>query len=219
LTFASSLTQGKQQLERGNFALLLVDLSLPDGTGLDLVSAARSMDKFFNVPILILSGKAELSQKAAAFAFGADDYLTKPYDPRELKIRVDAKVKRFEQSRLSRELLPVGNLVLDRSGRTLHFANDTIDLTTLEYRIFDAMASRQDRAFNRELLIQTVWGSRTNITVRTVDTHIANLRRKIQQSNVSIQTVFGTGYKLTVTEAEAQRSALDSGTTPAAFLK
>lgn len=210
VTFASSLKTGLLAIDRNPFALLLLDLQLPDGSGLDLLAAARGMEKFVNTPIVMLTSNKEFAQKSAAFGLGADGYLEKPCDPREVKLRVDAMIRRFEQLHQEKEVIRIGELLLDVQGQTLKRMSDStfIHLTSLEFRILFALAKKPGRVFSRDSLIETAWGGGITVEARTVDSHIANLRRKIGKAGVMIETVVGSGYKLfSSTDAKGAESA------------
>lgn len=198
VNFATSVKTGLQALEKGNYSLLILDLLLPDGSGLDLLAAARGLDRYQITPIVMLTSSREFAQKSAAFGLGADGYLEKPCDPREVKLRVDAMIRRFEQLHQEKESLRIGELLLDLQGQTLKRLTDSsqIHLTSLEFRILFALARKPGRVFSRDALIETAWGGGVTVEARTVDSHIANLRRKTGKAGISIETVVGSGYKL-----------------------
>lgn len=198
VTFASSVKDAILLLERNSFSLIVLDLTLEDGDGIDVLAAARGMEKYIDIPILILSGSKGLKQKTAAFALGADDYLEKPCDHREIKLRIDAKLRRFEQLSRDKEILRIGGLLLDVQGQTLKREADekAISLTSMEFRILYALAKRPGKIFSRESLIEIAWGGNTVVDTRTVDSHVANLRKKVSAPGLQITTVIGSGYKL-----------------------
>ncbi len=198
VTFASNLRLGLEALEKGHFSLVLLDLQLPDGSGLELLASARGSDRYLNTPIVMLTNHRDFTNKSAAFGLGADGYLEKPCEPREVKLRVDSMLRRFEQIQQDHETIRVGNLLLDVQGQTLKHAVDSsfIHLTSLEFRILFALARKPGRIFSRDSLIDTAWGGGVTVEARTVDSHIANLRRKIRSTKVNIETVVGAGYKL-----------------------
>jgi DNA-binding response OmpR family regulator len=198
VTFATSVKTGLLALEKGNFSLLILDLQLPDGNGLDLLAAARGIDRFVKTPIVMLTCHKDLTNKTAAFGLGADAYVEKPCDPREIKLRVDAMIRRFEQLHQDQEVIRLGGLLLDVQGQTLKRLDDSsyIHLTSLEFRILFALGRKPGRIFSRDALIETAWGGGVSVEARTVDSHIANLRRKIRKSGVNIETVVGAGYKV-----------------------
>ncbi len=198
VTFAASIKEATPLLEKFSYSLIILDLKLPDGSGIDLLAVARGMEKYSEIPILVLTGSKGLAQKAAAFALGADDYLEKPCDPREVRLRVDAKIRRFEQLYQAREVLRVGELMIDVQGQMLRRTVDqsTISLTSLEFRILYALAKNPGRVYSRDSLIEVAWGGGVAVENRTVDSHIANLRRKVASAGVNVVTVIGSGYKL-----------------------
>lgn len=208
VVIATTLSEAKTLLDTQSFALVLVDLSLPDGDGLDILShIAQKTSAPDELPIIILTAKKNILTKATAFSLGAEDYLEKPFDPAELKIRVDARVNRSERVQQRTDIRHVGDLLLNIGEQKLLISgsNQKIDLTSLEFRIFSTLSKAPERVFTREALIDQVWGKEIEITFRTVDTHIAHLRKKILKSGVQIETVFGSGYKLTIPNAFAQK--------------
>jgi len=209
VSFAFSIAEATPLLEKYSFSLIILDLKLPDGSGIDLLAVARGMEKYAEIPILVLTGSKGLAQKTAAFALGADDYLEKPCDPREVRLRVDAKIRRFEQLHQAREVLRVGELMIDVQGQTLRRAVDqsAIPLTSLEFRILYALAKNTGRVYSRDALIEMAWGGGVTVEARTVDSHIANLRRKVASAGVNVVTVIGSGYKLSEGEVPENRSS------------
>ncbi len=199
LSFAESVREAIRALETGRFSLATIDLLLPDGSGLDVLAFLRNSEKHKYLPVIVLTGKVSLSDKTAAFALGADDYLVKPFDPKELKLRVDAKLRRIEELERRDEVYRLGSLVLNPSEQTVSFAGQDyrrVAFTSLEFRILATLMKKPGLVFTRDSLVDSVWGSGTRISSRTVDSHIAHIRQKIEGSSVTIETVFGTGYKL-----------------------
>ena len=194
LDFATTLKEADQKIQTGDYALMLLDLELPDGYGLDLLAQQKP-----KIPIIILTGKRQIDTKLNAFECGVDDYIEKPFSPAELTIRVDARIRKAENQKIERETKTVGDLQLLLSEQRLLFlpTNKDVDLTKNEFRLFSLLSEHVDEVLSRETLIRQIWDG-TAISARTVDTHVANLRRKIKDSAVQIETVFGKGYRLKI---------------------
>jgi DNA-binding response OmpR family regulator len=199
IRFCTTLREGRAAVTDHVFQLIMLDIGLPDGDGLKFLTELSSQPQTKNVPIIILSGKTETSNKIMAFSVGAEDFISKPFDPLELQARVAAKIKKFETSQNRSELLRIGDLQLDllKQRVTLQTTNsgEALDLTTLEFKLLMVFARAPDRVFSREYLLNEVWGTNVNITDRTVDTHVGHLRKKIAGSKAKIDTVVGAGYR------------------------
>lgn len=194
LTFAATAQEAFDKIDRESFALVVMDIELPDGNGLEIVAskAARLAD----VPVFFLTSRRDFASKAAAFSLGADDYIVKPFDPLELKLRIEAKLrKQGPAPELSR--FRIGDLIcaVDEQ-RLLKDGNEVIDLTTLEFRLFSLLAKTPQKIFSRAEILDRVWGHSVSVTDRTVDVHVSNLRRKLESSSVGIESVIGAGYRI-----------------------
>lgn len=200
LTFATTLSAARQALRREKFALMLLDLGLPDGDGLQFLAEFSGDPNHSQLPVMILSGKAEVSNKVLAFSIGAEDFITKPFDPLELRARVAARLKKMDRRREDSEVLRVGDLLLDVPKQRVSIqaagGAEFADLTSLEFRLLHLLARFPDRVFSRDYLLNEVWGTAVNVNDRTVDAHIGHLRKKLGESRVKIDTVVGSGYRL-----------------------
>ncbi|MBX3018559.1 MAG: response regulator transcription factor [Bdellovibrionaceae bacterium] len=193
LRFARSLREAEEALTSGEFFhLILLDIELPDGSGIDLMS--RHASEFEDVSVILLTGKTDLSWKAAAFALGAEDFIEKPFDPQELRLRVEAKLRREQR----RRTLHLGNLTCSLDEQRLFKGpqREPVDLTTLEFRIFTLLARTPQKIFARGEILDRVWGSHVAVTERAVDVHVSNLRKKLEDTGVTIEAVVGAGYRL-----------------------
>lgn len=200
-----TLKDAEALLQQQNFDLILLDLSLPDGDGLRYL-AEKSSDKnnqLSNTPLFVLSGQSEISSKVMAFAIGVDDYIIKPFHHAELKARVEAKLRKGTEQATEEALLQLGNVRLDLAKQKVSVhtekGNEDLALTRLEFKMLTKFMKSPDRVFSRELFIETVW-SDSNVTDRTVDTHVAHLRKKMSPATIKIETVTGEGYRLKVME-------------------
>ena len=192
----SSLAEGRNSLESNSFSLILLDLMLPDGSGLDLCREIKSDKIFSSIPIIILTAKDDEVDKVVGFELGADDYVTKPFSVRELILRVKAELKRgnvkSENLEVKRQF---GDLVIDIDSHEVFVNNDLVILTALEFKLLRQLVDRRGRVQSRDQLLSDVWGYSAEVTTRTVDTHIKRLREKLGTMGKYVQTIRGVGYK------------------------
>ena len=200
--FCATLKDATQAMSRQNFQLIILDIGLPDGDGLRFLAELAGKPETRSIPVMILSARTDTANKVMAFSIGAEDFITKPFDPIELKARVAAKLRKFEKDASRSEIIKVGDLELDLLKQKVQLAtkigSELLDLTTLEFRLLTFFAKSPDRVLARDTLLNSVWGYDVNITDRTVDTHIAHLRKKIAHSKCKIETVIGSGYRFVV---------------------
>jgi DNA-binding response OmpR family regulator len=176
--------------------LVILDLGLPDMDGLDVCRKIRSQS---SVPIIMLTARDEESDKLVGLELGADDYITKPFSPKELVARVRAVLRRVETANLPRETIRVGDLVLDIPSMRLERNNELIDLTPTEFELIAAMAAQPGRIFTRAQLLDAVHGIAIESYERAIDAHIKNIRKKLEpipREPRYLLTVYGVGYRL-----------------------
>lgn len=195
-----SISEAKALLENSNFSIILLDLMLPDGSGLDLCKQIKSNPESNEIPILILTAKDDEVDKVVGFELGADDYVTKPFSVRELILRVKAILKRGTKKpeiiEVEREF---GALKIDTESHEVFVNDNEVVLTALEFRLLKQLVDRRGRVQTRDQLLSDVWGYSADITTRTVDTHIKRLREKLGVIGKYVQTIRGVGYKFTRT--------------------
>ena len=197
---ASSLSKGKEQINSSDFSLILLDLMLPDGSGLDLCREIKSDKDKSPTPIIILTAKDDEVDKVVGFELGADDYVTKPFSVRELILRIKAILKRGESKKETLEVQrQFGELIMDIDSHEVFVNNEQIILTALEFRLLRQLVDRRGRVQSRDQLLSDVWGYSAEVTTRTVDTHIKRLREKLGTMGKYIQTIRGVGYKFSRT--------------------
>jgi two-component system catabolic regulation response regulator CreB len=190
-TFADAWSQRKQA------TLLVLDLMLPDGSGLDLIEQMRG--EASTTPIIVLSSRDGEPDRVAALEAGADDYVTKPFSPREVVARIRAVLRRLQPSIPS---LPE-SLIVNPETRRATLSGQTLDLTRVEFNLLATLLSARGKVFTRVDLIDRVWGEGFKITDRTIDSHVKSLRRKVAEAGGDpnlIETVRGVGYRLAETE-------------------
>ena len=197
---ASSLSNGKEQINSSDFSLILLDLMLPDGSGLDLCREIKSDKDKSSTPIIILTAKDDEVDKVVGFELGADDYVTKPFSVRELILRIKAVLKRGAEKNETLEVQrQFGELIMDIDSHEVFVNNEQIILTALEFRLLRQLVDRRGRVQSRDQLLSDVWGYSAEVTTRTVDTHIKRLREKLGTMGKYVQTIRGVGYKFSRT--------------------
>jgi len=178
--------------------LVILDVMLPDIDGFEVLKRIRNVSR---VPVLMLSARREDVDKIVGLETGADDYLTKPFNPHELLARVRAVLRRSQPAQVS-EVIELGKLRIDIERHEASLAGSPIELRAKEFALLLALAKQPGFVFSREKLLNQVWGYDYYGDTRTVDVHVNHLRDKIDGSGVDIETLRGTGYKLIVHEAE-----------------
>jgi two-component system phosphate regulon response regulator PhoB len=197
---ASSLSKGKEHINSSDFSLILLDLMLPDGSGLDLCREIKSDKDKSSTPIIILTAKDDEVDKVVGFELGADDYVTKPFSVRELILRIKAVLKRGAEKKETLEVQrQFGELTMDIDSHEVFVNNEQIILTALEFRLLRQLVDRRGRVQSRDQLLSDVWGYSSEVSTRTVDTHIKRLREKLGTMGKYVQTIRGVGYKFSRT--------------------
>jgi two-component system phosphate regulon response regulator PhoB len=195
-----NLLDAEKILSTTNISLILLDLMLPDGSGLDLCRKLKADQSTNSIPIIILTAKDDEVDKVVGFELGADDYVTKPFSVRELILRIKAilkrKVQKPEVTEVEREF---GELRIDSDSHEVFVNDEEVSLTALEFRLLKQLVDRRGRVQTRDQLLSDVWGYSADITTRTVDTHIKRLREKLGPIGKYVQTIRGVGYKFTRT--------------------
>ena len=193
----ASLNSAEKKLHNNNdFSLILLDLMLPDGSGLDLCKKIKGNPETESIPIIILTAKDDEVDRVVGFELGADDYVTKPFSVRELILRIKAVLKRGQKKEDVVEVeRQFGDLSIDVESHEVKVNNDQVDLTALEFRLLRQLVDRRGRVQSRDQLLSDVWGYSTEVTTRTVDTHIKRLREKLGPMGKYVQTIRGVGYK------------------------
>jgi two-component system alkaline phosphatase synthesis response regulator PhoP len=194
----ASVGDGKAALDAVNRqrpALMILDIMLPEIDGLEVCRRLRSQDN--PVPILMLTARDDDVDKILGLELGADDYLTKPFNPRELVARVRAILRRGERmARPAGTVVHVGDLIIDPASREVTLNGQPIELRTQEFDLLLTLAEHKGLVLKREQLLEKAWGYEYYGQSRTVDVHVGHLRRKLAGSVVHIDTITGVGYKL-----------------------
>lgn len=186
-------------LEREVPDLVVLDVMLPDISGTEICRRLRRDPKTEQLPVIMLTARSEEVDRVVGFEVGADDYLVKPFSPRELVLRVGAVLRRSRppQSGPSskQDTLHFGELCIDVPAHEVHVDDEPVPLTALEFRLLVDLATRRGRVQSRDSLLERVWGYAQGIETRTVDTHVKRLREKLGTAGDHVETVRGVGYR------------------------
>ncbi|MFN0148511.1 MAG: response regulator [Dehalococcoidia bacterium] len=174
-------------------ALVILDLMMPEMDGFEV---CRELRREHDVPILMLTARNDDVDKIVGLELGADDYMTKPFNPREMVARVKAILRRFEGGRKPQNAITVSNLSVDKARREARINDELLDLRTKEFDLLAAFVENPGIALTREQLLESVWGYEYAGETRTVDVHVQHLRSKLSSAAVAIETLRGVGYKL-----------------------
>ena len=201
VTHSLLIADARQQWASRSFDALLMDVGLPDGNGLDWCRELRSGGSI--APVLVLSARGEEMDKILGLELGADDYLTKPFSPRELLARMRALLRRSRQFQPAAQSPPAQALQIDEQGQRALIHSQTLDLTRREFQLLQCLSRSAGRILSREHLLEQIWGLHSESTDRTVDTHIKTLRAKLREclpGHELITTHRGLGYSLSLPE-------------------
>ena len=197
VTQASSIEEGEKALASNKIDVIILDLMLPDGSGLTLCRDIKSEPNTKHIPVIILTAKTEEVDRVVGFELGADDYVAKPFSVRELILRVKAILKRGVSTEKNTDDIEdsFGELKINYEEHQAYISGQEISLTALEFKLLKHLINRKGRVQTRDQLLEDVWGYSSNVTTRTVDTHIKRLREKLGSVGDHIQTIRGVGYR------------------------
>ncbi|MFW5686870.1 MAG: response regulator transcription factor [Halanaerobium sp.] len=196
---AEDTDKGYQILKSQAIDILILDIMLPDENGWEFCQRIRPE---FELPIIFLSAKDESTDKITGLELGADDYISKPFSPREVVARIKAVLRRYQQAEEKSDQLKFGDLVINKEEHYIKYKEDLIELTPKEFSLLWHLAQNPKKVFRRENLLKAVWGYDYFGDVRTVDTHIKSLRKKLGGASEAIETVWGVGYKFEAEKLE-----------------
>jgi two-component system phosphate regulon response regulator PhoB len=181
---------------RETLALVVLDLMLPGIDGLEVCRLLKQRAESKDIPVLMLTARTEEVDRIVGLELGADDYLVKPFSPRELVLRIRAILRRAHSGEIEEdELIQAGLLLIDPIGHRVQVAGEHVELTATEFRLLLTLAQRRGRVQSREELLNVVWGYEHSGYRRTVDTHVRRLREKIGEAAEMVETVRGVGYR------------------------
>lgn len=199
--WAKSCQEAEEFLSQEKFSLVLLDIELPDGDGVELCSKILSQTP--DMPVFFLTSHSDLSEKVLGFSAGADDYITKPFDPLELKARVEGKLKKLQIQKRSSDILKWNEIEINKSSQEVKILGsdglEEVSLTALEFKLLTYFATHKGIVVEREKMLNEVWGEDIHVYSRSVDTHVSKLRKKLGPVSHIIESVHGAGYKFNPT--------------------
>ena len=193
----STAADGASGLEKARTekpAFIILDLMLPKMSGLEVCKILKTDPEARHIPIMMLTAKAEEIDRIVGLEFGADDYVTKPFSPREVLLRIQAIMRRGE-AKSDEGPLTAGSIVIDPARHQVSVAGKVVHLTSIEFKLLRTLLQRRGRVQARDRLLNDVWGYESIIDTRTVDTHVRRLREKLGKAGSVIETVRGFGYR------------------------
>jgi DNA-binding response OmpR family regulator len=193
VSMAADGANGLQKARDDRPDFIILDLMLPKMSGLEVCKILKSDTATTHIPILMLTAKAEEIDRIVGLEFGADDYVTKPFSPREIVLRIRAILRRGETPD---ESLKAGPISIDPARHEVRVNGKPVRLTSLEFKLLRTLVQRHGRVQDRDRLLNEVWGYESVIDTRTVDTHVRRLREKLGKAGDAIETVRGFGYRL-----------------------
>lgn len=201
LTWAPTVGEATQKLSTNSYSLILLDVELPDGNGIELCTRIQGAHP--NTPVFFLTSHAELSEKVLGFSAGADDYITKPFAPLELRARLESRLRKLDLSKHNADRLKWKELEINKSRQEVSILDgdkfQRIDLTALEFKLLMYFAAKPGNVIPRDQILNDIWGEDIHVYHRSVDTHVSKLRKKLGPIAHVIESVHGAGYKFSPT--------------------
>lgn len=194
VSLASTGLEGLQKALSERPEVIILDLMLPEMPGEKVCRALKDDPSTAAIPVIMLTAKSEPEDRIRGLELGADDYVPKPFSPKELVLRVQALLRRLRQSEQN-NLIEVSEFLVDKGAFEVRLAGERLDLTTTEFKLLTLLIERRGRIQSRETLLYDVWGYRNAIDTRTVDTHMRRLREKLGDHAMRLETVRGEGYR------------------------
>ncbi len=174
---------------------VVLDLMLPGMTGLEVCRALKIDSETASIPVLMLTARSEVKDRVKGLEIGADDYVTKPFSPKEVVLRVQGLLRRIRSAAEEVSIVEVDGIVIDKSTLKASIGNERLELTTIEFKLLLTLIHNRGKTLSRETLLSDVWGYSTGADTRTVDTHMRRLREKLGDHATKVETVRGQGYR------------------------
>ncbi len=194
--YAMDAKQARRQFARNIFDLILIDIGLPDIDGIKLCEEIQADQAIQNTPIFFITARHESDIKVLAFNSGADDYIEKPFDLKEFRARIEAKLKK--QNKPKNDFLVFGDLEINIVDHKVYMKQNNskseLPLTPIEFKLLSLFARSPEKTFSRKNVLETIWGN-VNVYDRTIDTHIYSLRKKLNHYNACVESITGIGYR------------------------
>lgn len=194
-------------LEANSIELIILDITLPSRDGFSVLQEIQSHALYEEIPVICLTGKDQISDKVTAFSLGADDYVQKPFNPIELKARVESRL--IKRTRNLSKNLELGEVQIDFNSHrvTVDGGLKEVSLTQTEFKILSYMGKHPDQVFSREQLLVSIWGDDGAVFDRAVDVHVCSLRKKLAPYGVQFKSVAGVGYKIGLNARKCQKAS------------
>ncbi len=197
LTWAKSIEEARASLTTRSFDLLILDVELPDGNGIEFCSSIQATHP--HILVFFLSSHTNLSEKVLGFSAGADDYISKPFSPLELRARLEARLRKNKQQAVTSDSFKWKELLISKSRQEVFIVekngNLKLELTALEFKLLMYFANRPGEVIAREEILNDIWGEDIHVYQRSVDTHVSKLRKKLGSVSHILESVHGSGYK------------------------
>jgi len=200
--WAINLEKAFKNINENQCDIILLDVGLPDGDGFRFFSQLLNDHRHKKIPVIFLTAKDGVSDKVLGFSLGADDYIVKPFQPAELKARIEMRLKKYHLQQSEAQVLSKGEIEINLNAQRAFLVADKkkvdLQLTPLEFKLLTLLATHDDQVFSRNQLLDKVWGTETYLTDRCIDTHIYALRKKLGGSAGYIQAIYGEGYRFSL---------------------
>ncbi len=211
VTSAMTISEAAHFIRNDKFDLIILDVKLPDGDGFNFCASLQLNAATKATPVFFLTGKSELIDKSMGFSLGAEDYIVKPFDATEVRLRCEARLRKIAGLRNQESIVNCGNLRIETTSQKVYLVIENqetmLNFTPNGFKLLNYFLSHMDQVFSRDQLITAVWGENIHIVDRTVDTHIAAIRNQLKQSSLKIHSVHGVGYRVSLEESAKKQIA------------
>jgi DNA-binding response OmpR family regulator len=198
VTTVATAADAQKHLDESQVDLIILDVMLPDDDGFRFCANLQNHEKTRDIPVIFLSGKSEVNDRVMGYSLGAEDYITKPFSPVELRARVEARLRKLRSKQEKQEVFRKGDLKFNIPFQKVFIVNGTresgVELTPIEFKLLLFLAQREEQVFSREQLMGAIWTGGVHIVDRTVDVHVSNIRKKLGRSSCTIRSVRSVGY-------------------------
>lgn len=197
---AEDVNKARLYLRQDNIDLIILDWMLPDTSGVDFIRQLKSDKQFQHIPVILLTARAQEENKVTGLNAGADDYIVKPFSPRELIARIQAILRRHTSTLLTDSCITIHDMVIDLDAQQVLYQGQPTKFGPLEFKLLRFFVAHQDRVYSRNELLNQVWGHDAFLDERTVDVHIRRLRKRLAAFGYDklVQTVHGSGYRFSI---------------------
>lgn len=201
LNWTQTLSQAKNELRHKDFKLIILETELPDGDGIEFCSEIQNSHA--HIPIIFLTANTKLADKVLSFSAGADDYITKPFHPLELRARLEARIRKNSQISFEADIFKWKELQIIKRRQEVQILTENsknkIELTSLEYKLLIYFAYKAGEVIHRDQILTDIWGEEIYVSHRSVDTHVSKIRKKLGPVSYILESIHGSGYKFNPT--------------------